>query len=330
MDHLQRQTRREYAARINRVQDYIADHLDDELRLETLAGVAGFSPWHFHRVFRGMTGETLATFIQRLRLQAAANRLINSPRDKISTVAYDCGFSSPSNFARAFKRHFGLSAGEFRRRKDRKIGAVYRKQRKGDGKGGEEAAPGMSHTGDAVDGVENDNPPSKPQSEEARMLDYKVMDFPRRTVAYVRVSQGYNSKYIGPAFQKVITWAQAHELMGPRTEVIGRSLDDPEVTPPDKCRYDACVTVPPGTKGEGEIGVTELPAGRYVTARVEGEYARVSEVLSAAWSEMFKEWFPTSGYKPGNTPCMEIYRETEEDYKQGRMVCDICEPVEPL
>ncbi len=329
MDHLQRQTRREYAARINRVQDYLAAHLQDELDLETLAEVAGFSPWHFHRVFRGMTGETLAAFTQRLRLQAAANRLINSPREKVSTVAYDCGFSSPSNFARAFKRHFGLSAGEFRRRRDRKIGAVYRKQGQGEGKVGEETSPTMTHTGDGVEDVD-DTHPNNPLYEEARMLDYKVVDFPKRTVAYVQVSQGYDPQHIGPAFQKVITWAQAHGLMDPRTEVIGRSLDDPEVTPPDKCRYDACVTVPPGTKGEGEIGVTELPAGRYVTARVEGEYSRVSEVLGAAWSELFKEWFPTSGYKPGNTPCMEIYRETEEEYKQGKMVCDICEPVEPL
>ncbi len=118
--------------------------------------------------------------------------------------------------------------------------------------------------------------------------------------------------------------------MGPRTAVIGRYLDDPEVTPPDKCRNDACVTVPEGTRGDGEIGVTELPAGRYVTARVEGELPRVSEMPGAAWSELFWEWFPSSGYKPGDTPCMEIYRETEEEYKRGKMVCDICEPVEPL
>jgi len=51
--------RQEYVARINRVMDYIGANLNGDLCLEKLAGVANFSPYHFHRIFRGMTGETL-------------------------------------------------------------------------------------------------------------------------------------------------------------------------------------------------------------------------------------------------------------------------------
>lgn len=333
MDHLQRETRREYAARINRVIDFVQHNLDGDLRLERLAEVAGFSPWHFHRVFRAMTGETLAVYVQRIRLQCAASRLINSPRDKISQVAYACGFSSPSNFARSFKGYYGMSAGAYRELYDRKIGAVYRKyQLDPDNLGQEpdnerEDRPAPSSDNGHV--VDDETAPRHP-SERSPAMEFEVKDFPKRTVAYVRVYNGYDSKYIGPAFQKITTWAAARNLLGPGCEVIGISLDDPDVTPAEKCRYDACVTVPEGTRGDGEIGVYEIPAGKYAVGRLEGTYDRISEQLGAAWTSLFKDWFPSSGYKPGSSPCMEIYRETEEQMERGIFVCDLCEPVEPL
>lgn len=318
MDHLQAETRREYTARINRVMNYVSTNLDGDLSLESLADVAGFSPWHFHRVFRGMTGETLAAFIQRQRLQAAATRLRYNLREKVSSVAYACGFSSPSNFARAFKERYGVSAVEFRQLSISKQGEAISKD-------GEDFPETAFHTGDALDGATDSTPPTARYT-----MEFKVIELPRRTVAYVRVSNGYNPEHIGPAFGKVIGWAQAHKLMGPQSEVIGVSLDDPEVTPADKCRYDVCVTVPKGTRGEGEVGVYELPAGRYVVGRVQGRYATISKDLGDAYHEMFSEWFPRSGFKPGNSPCMEIYRESEDEYNQGIFICDICEPVEPL
>ena len=65
-----------YIARINRVLDHIRAHLGDTLDLQTLADVAHFSPWHFHRVFQAMTGETLADCVRRLRLEAAGGHYV--------------------------------------------------------------------------------------------------------------------------------------------------------------------------------------------------------------------------------------------------------------
>jgi AraC family transcriptional regulator len=110
-------TRREYAARMNRVVDYIQGHLADSLDLEQLAGVACFSPFHFHRLFRAWTGETLQAFVHRLRLERAAQLLVFNRVRSISDIALECGFSSSSVFARAFKTGFGVSAGEWRKRK---------------------------------------------------------------------------------------------------------------------------------------------------------------------------------------------------------------------
>jgi AraC family transcriptional regulator len=109
--------RREYAARMNRVVDHIQSHLADPLDLERLAAVACFSPFHFHRVFRGWMGETLQSFVHRLRLERAAQLLAFDQLSSISDIALDCGFSSSSAFARAFKAAFGVSASDWRKRK---------------------------------------------------------------------------------------------------------------------------------------------------------------------------------------------------------------------
>lgn len=105
--------RLEYEKRANRVVDHIHEHLAEELSLAALARVAAFSPFHFHRVFRAITGETLFAFIQRLRLERSAGALLAHPDVSVLAVALDHGFSSAATFARAFKGHFGMSATEF-------------------------------------------------------------------------------------------------------------------------------------------------------------------------------------------------------------------------
>ncbi|MFP4469190.1 MAG: AraC family transcriptional regulator [Bacteroidales bacterium] len=69
--HQKQLLRQEYIARINRVMDFVERNLSADLNLETLAGVANFSPFHFHRLFSAMTGETLNHFIRRARLERA-------------------------------------------------------------------------------------------------------------------------------------------------------------------------------------------------------------------------------------------------------------------
>src|SRR5215471_6331337 len=106
--------RREYERRVYRVMDYIEGHLAEELTLEQLAAVAAFSPFHFHRVFAAITGETLSDFIRRIRLERAASALAMLHETSVLEIALRCGFSSAATFARAFKGYFGMSATEWR------------------------------------------------------------------------------------------------------------------------------------------------------------------------------------------------------------------------
>ena len=106
--------REEYTSRINRVIDYIETNLDKELTLETLAQVANFSRFHFHRIFGAMMGETLNHFIQRLRIEKAATMLLNNPKKSITEIAFDCGFSGSAALSRVFKETYNMSPSTWR------------------------------------------------------------------------------------------------------------------------------------------------------------------------------------------------------------------------
>ena len=138
-----RGSRAEYEARMHKVLEHIDKHLDQPLNLETLAAVAHFSSFHFHRIFSAWMGETLGDYLRRRRVEIAAMRLVSQPRVSVLQVALSVGFGSGEAFARAFKGRFECSPtswreGEAERRtKKSKPGQV-------DGKRGQEAAHSSS------------------------------------------------------------------------------------------------------------------------------------------------------------------------------------------
>ena len=97
---------------VQRMQDYITDHLTEEIRLSHLAQASLFSPWYSYRLFREYLELTPADYIRRLRLSQAAMRLKDG-RDRITDIAYDLGFTNLDTFTRAFCREFGMNPSEY-------------------------------------------------------------------------------------------------------------------------------------------------------------------------------------------------------------------------
>jgi AraC family transcriptional regulator len=94
-------TLEDYQQRLLRVLLHIQNHLDDPLQLDELAEVAHFSPYHFHRIFRGMTGESVKEHVRRLRLERAAHRL-RFTGQPVTEIAFDAGYQQHEAFTRAF------------------------------------------------------------------------------------------------------------------------------------------------------------------------------------------------------------------------------------
>ena len=314
--------RHAYVARINRVLDHIGAHLAQPLDLQTLAEVAHFSPWHFHRVFQAMTGETLADCVRRLRLEAAAQRLVSRPSEPALNIALDVGFASAEVFTRAFKAQFGVPPTAWRRgawrqwaqRNQQALSKIHQANRK-------------AHQ-TLVAGFCKD-PSSWPagpvQPEKGTPMQVEIRILPARRLAYLRHTGPYGDPGIGRTWQRFGQWCGQHGLaMGER---IGISQDNPEITPADKLRYDCCVPVEADFKPEGEIGVQDFAGGKYACAPFRGTGAEIHQ----AWMRTYGEWLPQSGWQADDKPGVELYGEDfVMDPKTGAFNCHLCVPVRPL
>lgn len=103
----------DYQLRVGRAIQHLEQHLDDDLSLPELADVASFSPFHFHRIFRALTGEGVAERVRRLRLERAAARLRNTSRS-ILEIALEAGYQAHESFTRAFEATFQTSPSHYR------------------------------------------------------------------------------------------------------------------------------------------------------------------------------------------------------------------------
>lgn len=309
-------SRLEYEKRVNRVIDHVRDHLAEELSLAALARVAAFSPFHFHRVFRATTGETLFGFIQRQRIEKAAGALLLPGRPSILAMALDHGFASPATFARAFRAYFGMSATEWRAggaarwraRHDHesKAGKQLRKPRKARGR-------------------------SRPDTHRTRRqegpISVQVKELPGYHVAYMRYVGPYGAHGIPELWGRLFTWMEPRGLCTPASIRLGVAYDDPAITAAAQCRYDASVVVPPDFAGDRWVNVTDVRAGRYAVAGFSG----TAEEIGGAWDRVFSAWLPRSGYAPDDRPCYEIYRGNPTvDAKRPGFRCELCLPVRPL
>lgn len=109
-----KQSRNEYVRRIHKVQDYIESNIDSSLSIEELADVAGFSKYHFHRIFKGIVDELLSRYVNRLKLERATNLLTYRLDMTITDIAYHFGFTDPAVFSRTFKNYYGVSPSQYR------------------------------------------------------------------------------------------------------------------------------------------------------------------------------------------------------------------------
>ncbi|MEP3349980.1 MAG: AraC family transcriptional regulator [Marinomonas sp.] len=101
--------------RIEKVLDYIHEHLDEPINVINLAEKSCWSRWQFQRVFGSATGLTVAQYVRELRLSNAAELLLNTQNKHID-IAILCGFESEISFSRAFKQMFQCSPREYRQR----------------------------------------------------------------------------------------------------------------------------------------------------------------------------------------------------------------------
>ena len=277
---------------------HIQTHLEDDLSLEALAQQADLSPFHFHRIFRGALGETVKQYVQRLRLERAAY-FLKIQDAAVIDVAFSLGYRTHETFSRAFRRQFGVTPKEYRR--------THRFARHVE-----------EHIPPALSQVLNEQTTHYEISRvSVRKLDEIGLAFIRHLGPYVDADAG--------SFARLTTWTQANGLYRGDNLLIGIGHDDPNVTPADKVRYDACIEVSEPIAPTGDIGHQTLPAGNYATVTYVGPYG---ETMYQAYGALFAQMQNHPRYTLIGLPVVEIYRTTHINPDYVLNQTDIFIPVE--
>jgi AraC family transcriptional regulator len=304
----------EYISRINKTFDYIESNLEKPMNLEELAAVANFSKFHFNRIFHSIVGETPFQFILRVRIEKAATLILTNKKESISEIAQKCGFSDLSIFSRNFRNYFQMSASQYRASKSKNSNLSQQES---------------NNHQTAERPIQYFCPELKTLKWRTNMKlnkSVEVKELPKMTVAYIRHIGPYqgDDKLFESIWNKLFSWAEPRGLIGGKDFMsLVIYHDDPNVTNDDKLRMSVCITVPPETKTEGEIGKMEIESAKYVVARFE----LTAQDFQQAWEWVYGQWFPTSGYQPDDKPCFEMYPEEPKD---GKFIVDICVPVKPI
>jgi AraC family transcriptional regulator len=297
---------------MHRVLAHIDEQLDQPLDLETLAAVAHFSPFHFHRLFSAWMGETLGDYLRRRRVEIAATRLVAQPRVRVLQVALSVGFGSAEAFARAFKTRFGCSPTLWRLQQSALRSA---KSNPGQAKRNiDQVLPQDLAKNDAV------HHPSLEASMKVELIDRQPT-----TVAYLRHVGPYGAPIMTFWLETVYPWMVTSGLLQqPR---YGISHDDPTITAPQQCRYDAGCEVPPALTTLGNALKTTIPGGKYAALSFKGTIADIEH----AWIGMLRDWLPSSGLQLDGRIMFEYYpQDSSYDPATGVFDCKLCVPVVPL
>lgn len=295
------ETQRSYEERILRVLVHIQGRLDHALDLDELARVAHFSPYHFHRIFRGMVGESVAGHVRRLRLERAAWRL-KSTATPVTQLAFEAGYETHEAFTRVFRAMFDQPPSRFRE-VHRRIPAP-------------QAACGVHYAPDGKLAA------FKPLQTEDAAMEARIENRDATRVAFMRHVGPYDQ--VGQTWQTFMGWAGQRGLLNAGTAAIGLCHDDPDVTPPEKIRYDTCVPVSAEFEPEGDVGVQVIGGGEYAVATHRGPYERLNETYAA----LLGRWLPEHNREPKTGPCFEVYRNNPMTTAPENLLTDVHVPLE--
>jgi AraC family transcriptional regulator len=225
-----------YIRRFTRVTEYIYANLDAELDLNTLADVAALSPWHWHRIWQAVYGETVAATVKRLRLQRAAHDLAQTQM-LLDDIWPRAGYGSLAAFSRSFKDAYGMPPAEYR-----KAG---------------------SHTRFTM--------PSSPKGVSI-MRDVAIRTIPAATLAVIPHKGSYMQ--IGKAFETLFGTLGARNLLRPGLCMKGLYYSDPTSVAEDELRSAAGIIIPDDSfPVEAPLERASLRGGEYAVLRHKGPYS---------------------------------------------------------
>lgn len=277
----------DYHERIGRITAHIHEHFAQPLELVHLAELAHLSPYHCHRVYHALLGETIASTVRRLRLQRASGYLANTQL-AVAAVARKCGYPNVQSFARAFSSAYGVSPSDYRK------------------SGGHTVFAGLDPVLPLAYAIE-------------------VRDVPKVTLAGGDHRGSYMG--VGKAFNAAYARLAAAGLVEQQTRWFAVYYDDPFAVPEAQLASRAGLSLPATLGASDKLPAPlerfELGGTPCAVLRHQGPYA----TMRAAYKWLYGHWLVQSGFGAANLPVFEEYLNNPSQVAAAELLTDIYLPL---
>jgi AraC family transcriptional regulator len=272
---------------MRRVLDHIDRHLDGDLDLDAVSGVAAFSKFHFHRQFKATFGVSLHRYVQLARMRRASKRLADGQGQSVTDIALDAGYETPDAFARAFRQRFAQSPSRFRK--------------------SPEWEPWLAAFG-----------PLNAARSKIMQTTFTPDQVTLRDVEPTRVAMFEHRgdpATLDVTIQRFIAWRKAAGLSPKTNATFNIWYSERRPADPADYRMDLCVGVgadqPIDPAGQ-TVKAGEIPGGRCAVLRVTGD----THNLEPAALYLYRDWLPASGEEMRDFP-IYCQRFLLDDPEQG-------------
>jgi len=277
----------QYQKSIDQVLTYIDANLNEKPDLDKLAEMAYISKFHFHRIMKAYLNEPLGTYINRIRLETAV-KLLRYSKQPINEIVFQVGYVTPSAFTKGFKKMFGVSPTYIRKNKNLIIN----------------------------------------QKQSFEMQDFQlvktiksIQDF---QVVFQQSKGNIGDESTKANWDTLFTMAKSQQIINSESKFYGINWDDPEITPHEKVRYDACISIPFKMKVPTAFSSKTIFGGKYLCFLYKGDYTN----LGLVYNHIFKDWILKMNYNLREEPIFEQYINNKEITPIADLLTEIFIPIQ--
>jgi AraC family transcriptional regulator len=278
---------------IERALAFIQERLGEPITVADVAEAAALSEFHLHRLFHRTMGESVGRYVTRKRLETAALRLASEPATPITNIALEVGYSSSSNFSKAFRLYFGVSPTAVRRPRGEPPEELARMLR----------AYGHTFRPDALFAVPFADAGARAHEAAEWQQRVRFEELPAMTLTCLASPNGYAYETVLDTWNLLIARCRQLGVCGDDVDAWGLAFDSPDVAAPHLHRYHACVRGRADVRVPAPLFSSTVRAGRFAVFDYAGPVAGVA----AAYRSIYTCWFPESSLTPADYVPLDHY-----------------------